>query len=76
MPSGRILTYDSEAGSGTIQPDVGGDDIIFSREALSPAHKDLALAEGDRVVYDVEGGMAGTHISELRFPPSVADAKR
>ena len=76
MPSGRILKYDPEAGSGTIQPDAGGDDIIFSREALSPAHKDLPLAEGDRVVYDVEGGMAGTHISDLRLPPATADAKR
>ncbi len=58
MTTGKIIKYDEEDG-GYIQPDDGGDKLPFTRSDLTAATQEQTLHEGDRVTFDVEGGLAG-----------------
>lgn len=66
MATGTIKSWDPDDGNGYIQPDAGGDDVAFDREALNDYHQDEAVREGDAVAYEVEGGPAGTMAVHVR----------
>jgi CspA family cold shock protein len=48
---GTVKSFDSAAGTGSLKPETGGDDLMFERSAISwDAPKDLTV--GQRLSYD------------------------
>lgn len=66
MAHGRIKEYDPEDGNGYIAADGSGDEVPFSRDDLAEGETDDLLRAGDRVTYEVEGGLAGIHAFDVR----------
>lgn len=68
MTRGTVISYDPDEGSGYIRPDDDTDRIPFDRESLMDFAEDDNPAAGDRVSFQVEGGMAGiwaTHVKRI-----------
>lgn len=64
VTTGKIVEYDKEDG-GYIQPDDGSNKIPFLQEDLKASFREHLFKEGDRVQYDVEGGLAGLKAKDI-----------
>jgi cold shock CspA family protein len=62
--TGYVKAYDPERGKGWIEPDHGGDELPFRRRDVIDEGGELRA--GERVSYEVEGGMAGTVAIDVR----------
>lgn len=68
MTRGTVIAYDPRDESGFIKPDEDDDRIPFDRKSLVNYAGDEHPAEGDRVSFHVEGGLAGlwaTHVMRI-----------
>lgn len=68
MTRGTVIAYNPDEGSGYIQPDKQEDRIPFDRNSLLEFHEGEHPTAGDRVSFQVEGGMAGlwaTHVKRI-----------
>lgn len=68
MTRGTVLSYDPNEKVGFINPDDDDDRIPFDRKSLVNYPDDEHPAEGERVTFHVEGGMAGlwaTHVTRI-----------
>ena len=69
MATGRIDDYDPKKREGYIIPDTSdgeNDKIPFDEDALKK-HNVTALKNGDKVSFDVEGGLAGLMAKDIRL---------
>ena len=66
MATGTIKSYDPDDQNGYIEPDEGNDDIPFDRDALVDFHQGDEIRAGERVTYEVEGGLAGHMATDVR----------
>ncbi len=66
MAEGVIESFDEESGKGFIQPEEGGGKIPFDRKVVADHQTGDLITVGDRVTYDVEGGLAGDMAKEVR----------
>ncbi len=65
MTQGTVLSYDSDDGKGYIRPDHDTDEnekIAFDKDSLAGGE----VREGDRVSFDLEGGMVGVFAKNVR----------
>ena len=53
MTAGTVVSYDTEKRHGFVRPDGNDDAIPFETE------DSLTLRAGDRIHFEIEGGMAG-----------------
>ncbi|MEX2400385.1 MAG: hypothetical protein WD423_06405 [Rhodothermales bacterium] len=63
-----MITYDSAQSSGYIQPDNDDERVPFDRDSLVNYPDDETPTAGDRVRFNVEGGLVGlwaTHVERL-----------
>ncbi len=68
MTEGTVLSYDPDEDEGFVKPDDDDDRIPFDRKSLVDFADDEHPAEGDRVTFHVEGGLAGlwaTHVTRI-----------
>lgn len=66
MASGTIKSYDRDNGNGYIAPEHGGDAIPFDKGSLAEGEHTDDLRPGDRVLYEVDGGLAGVMATHVR----------
>ena len=66
MATGVIVSYDPEEETGYIDPDEGDDHIPFDAQCVADADEGPMLQEGQRVEFDVEGGLAGLMCRHMR----------
>lgn len=66
MTRGTIIAYYPKEGSGYINPDKEEDRIPFDRKSLLNFAEDEHPRVGDRVTFQVEGGMAGLWATHVR----------
>lgn len=68
MTRGTVLSYDLERGSGYIEPDDDEHERIpFDDKSLDGFAKGTGPSAGDRVSFQVEGGMAGIWAIHVRL---------
>ncbi len=66
MTRGRVIAYDESSEQGYIQPDDDHDRIPFDRKSLVDFAQGERPSAGDRVSFDIEGGMAGLWAKNVR----------
>ena len=66
MTQGTIVSYDSEEGEGYLDPDEGDERIPFGKESLDGYPEGTDPKPGDRVSYQVEGGLAGIYAVHVK----------
>lgn len=66
MTTGTVTSYDAEKGSGAVRPDGTKHDLPFSTKDLARPELQAQLREGDRVRFQIEGGLTGLGITNLR----------
>lgn len=66
MTRGTVIGYDETRGEGYIKPDEDEDRIPFDRDSLIDFAPDERPQAGDRVSFDIEGGMAGLWAKHVR----------
>jgi cold shock CspA family protein len=66
MTRGTVVSYDPDDETGFIMPDEEDDRIPFDRNSLLDYAGEEDPAEGDRVSYRVEGGLAGLWATHVR----------
>jgi len=59
MTEGKVVSYDAESHEGNIHPDDEEDEIPFYSDGIKDEATRARLKEGDRVRFNIEGGMAG-----------------
>jgi cold shock CspA family protein len=65
MPQGTVEKLDRDTGRGYIRPEGGGDTIPFDMTSMDKEPRREAVREGDRVSYEVTGGLAGTMATDV-----------
>ena len=60
MTTGTVVSYDPEKGHGFVRPDGNDDKVPFETDEA------LALSPGDRIQFDLEGGLAGEMAHNVR----------
>jgi CspA family cold shock protein len=66
MPNGTVKWFNDAKGFGFIAPDDGGKDVFVHHTAIK-AEGFRSLAEGAKVVYDVEQGQKGPQAANVRL---------
>ena len=66
MTAGTIESIDFKRKQGHIKPNHGGDHIPFDFDGLAEGEDAQQLQEGDRVYFEVEGGLAGIMAVRVR----------
>lgn len=66
MTRGTIIAYDDDTGEGYIKPDDEHDRIPFDRDSLMEFERTERPQPGDRVAFEIEGGMAGLWAKNVR----------
>ena len=59
MATGKVTSYDPDEGEGMIQPDGEDQTLPFDTDSLTDPSLKAHLHVGDRVRFEVEGGLAG-----------------
>ena len=65
MTTGKVISYDPDKGDGMIQPDGQDHTLPFDTDSLTDASLKAHLHEGDRVRFEVVGGLAGVMCTEV-----------
>lgn len=66
MTRGTVVEYDSEDEEGYIEPDDDHDRIPFDKKSLVGFKQGERPKAGDRVSFEIEGGMVGLWAKNVR----------
>lgn len=66
MTRGTVVDYDDENEQGYIKPDAEDDRIPFDRASLIDFDRGERPKAGERVAFEIEGGLAGLWAKNVR----------
>ena len=66
MPEGKVKWFNASKGFGFIEQDGGGKDLFVHHSSIQGQEGFKALAEGDRVSFDVGEGAKGPAAENVR----------